>query len=101
MGKTQNTSPLIGTTLSFEKAKIHDDLYVVKQKTTTKVLGYVNRHPQEQCWFWIRGIKLSDLQFDCLDDAVNDLINFNLVNSLDAKANAAGVLHNPNFVKGL
>lgn len=37
MGKTQNTSPLIGTTLSFEKAKIHDDLYArLNNSSSTK-----------------------------------------------------------------
>lgn len=64
----------------FEKMKIHDDLYVVRLRNSNNIIGYINKHPQENAWFYFIKDFISPF-FNSSDEAIEKLI----IHFLDVK----------------
>lgn len=86
--------------INFDAGKIHSQLIAVTARSTKKVIGYVNKNPDDSGWFWFRGIFKSLRTWNNPDDAISDLIQTFFINKMDESANKLGILNDEQYVKG-
>lgn len=85
---------------SFSKCEIHQDLTILSNKSDKKVIGYVNRDPNENAWFFIHGSFISEL-YSKKDDAIEGLFKWYIQKTMDNMFYKKGLLYNEKYVKGL
>lgn len=68
--------------IKFEQYVVHEDLIMIKDKSTTKVIGYVNKHPLEKGWFWFYDSNISNF-YNSSDDATADLVHRYLIHKMN------------------
>jgi len=87
---------LCSDTVKFEKLKIHDDLFIIRDVAKKHVIGYINKHPENKHWFWFMGGTISD-EFNNFDDAVGDLTQTFVTYKMNKVATKIGTINKPNL----
>ena len=86
------------TNNSFAKMEIYPGLCVIKLKDTNQIVGYVNKHPFDNGWFYFFGEFFSEY-FNSEFDAINELCRHFMVAGMDRSFNKLGLLNDERYVK--
>lgn len=85
---------------SFSKFDVHQDLTILSNKSDRRVIGYVNRDPSEDAWFFMHGSFISQL-YNNKADAIDGLFKWYIQKTMDNVFFKNGLLYNEKYVKGL
>jgi hypothetical protein len=84
--------------IQFEVATIHENLFIVRNKSNLSVIGYINKAPSE-AWIWFAASDVSANHFNTITDAVENLVQTFMIYKMDAAATKIGIIDNPEYVK--
>lgn len=83
----------------FSTAKVHEQLFMLRDNSTSRIVGYINKNPDEGHWFYFVKDVISE-PYNSYDEAINDLISYYVAVQNDKIAMLSGVYNDERYTQG-